>query len=116
MLGSNLSTANSPGAILQGSLTVPLPIKKSFATLDTIYNSSRLNTAGDKIAGAAIVNLTLLNRDPVAGLNLSASVYNLFNTRYAMPVGAEQTNSLEENLRAIQQDGITFRVKATYRF
>jgi len=116
ILGSNQPPANSPGTLIQGSLTAPLPIKKSFATLDTIYNSSRLNTAGDTIAGAVIVNLTLLNRDLVAGLNLSASVYNLFNTSYAMPVGSEQTNSREETLRGIRQDGIAFRVKATYRF
>ena len=108
--------ANSPASLIKASLTAPLPVKKSFATIETLYGSSRLNAVGDKIAGTAIVNLTLLNRDLVKGLDLSASIYNLFDTRYAVPVGSEQTNSLSENLRSIQQDGITFRIKATYRF
>ena len=108
--------ANSPATLVKGSVTAPLPLKNSFATLETLYGSSRLNTSNDKIAGATIVNLTLLSRDLLQGLDLSVSVYNLFDTRYAMPVGAEQTNSIPESLRSIQQDGITFRVKASYRF
>jgi iron complex outermembrane receptor protein len=110
--------ANSPATLVKGSVTAPLLLKNSFATLETLYGSSRLNTStpADKIAGAAIVNLTLLSRDLLEGLDLSASVYNLFDTRYAYPAGAEQTNSLSESLRSIQQDGITFRIKASYRF
>ena len=57
-----------------------------------------------------------MNRDLVKGVELSASIYNLFDTRYAVPVGSEQTNSLSESLRSIRQDGITFHIKATYRF
>ena len=114
--GSSQTLANSPGTLIKASLTAPLPVKKSFATIETLYSGSRLNTAGDRIAGSPIVNLTLLNRDLVKRLDLSASIYNLFDTRYAMPVGSEQTNSLSENLRSIQQDAITFRIKATYRF
>jgi outer membrane receptor for ferrienterochelin and colicins len=114
--GSAQTLANSPGSLIKASLTAPLPVKKSFATIETLYSGSRLNSVGDKIAGAAIVNLTLLSRDLVKGLDLSASIYNLFDTRYAMPTGSEQTNSLSETLRSIQQDAITFRIKATYRF
>jgi iron complex outermembrane receptor protein len=107
---------NSPGSIVKGSLTAPLPLDKSFATIETLYNSARLNAAGEKINSAVIVNLTLVNRDLLKGLDISGSVYNLFDTRYAMPAGSDQTNSLGENLRSIRQDGITFRIKATYRF
>ncbi len=114
--GSAQTLANSPGSLVKLSLTAPLPAKKSFVTIETLYGSSRLNATGDKIAGAAIVNLTLLNRDLVKGVELSASIYNLFDTRYAVPVGSEQTNSLSESLRSIRQDGITFHIKATYRF
>jgi iron complex outermembrane receptor protein len=114
--GSAQAFANSPGSLIKASLTAPLPVKKSFATFETIYSSSRLNAAGGKITGAAIVNLTLLNRDLLKGLDLSASIYNLFDTRYSLPVGPEQTNSLSETLPSIRQDGITFRIIATYRF
>jgi outer membrane receptor for ferrienterochelin and colicins len=107
---------NSPRSLAKGSFTAPLPLKKSSATLETVYSSSRLNSNREAVAGAAIFNLTLLNRDFLRGLDLSASIYNLFDTRYSVPSGPEQFNSLSESLRGIPQDGITFRVKATYRF
>jgi iron complex outermembrane receptor protein len=113
---SDQSTANSPGSLAKASLTVPLFFKRNFATVETLYGSSRLNSNNDRVAGAAIVNLTLLSRDLFKGLDISASLYNLFDTRYAVPAGAEQINSLGETLRSMQQDGITFRIKATYRF
>ncbi|NVN91191.1 MAG: TonB-dependent receptor [Desulfuromonadales bacterium] len=115
-LGSNQPVSNSPGSLLKGAVTVPLPLKKSFATLESVYSSSRLNVKHERVAGAAIFNLTLLNRDLLKGLDLSASIYNLFDTRYSAPSGPEHFNSLNETLREIPQDGITFRIKATYRF
>jgi len=107
---------NSPEHLAKGSLTVLLPLKKSFVTLEALYGGSRLNAAGDKIGDSYLVNLTLLSRNLLEGLDLSASIYNLFDSRYAMPAGSEQINSLSETLRSIEQDGITFRLKATYRF
>jgi iron complex outermembrane receptor protein len=115
-LDSNQPVSNSPHNLVKASITAPLPLQKSFATLETLYGSSRINAYGEKISGAAIFNLTLLNRDLLKGLDLSASVYNLFDTRYSAPAGPEHFNSLNENLREITQDGITFRIKATYRF
>ena len=110
------SVPNSPHNLVKGSLTAPLPLQKSFATLEMLYGSSTINAYGNKIDGAAIFNLTLLNRDFLKGLDLSASVYNLFDTHYSAPSGPEHVNYLGENLREIPQDGITFRIKATYRF
>lgn len=107
---------NSPAHVAKASLTVPLPVKKSFGTLETLYSGSRLNAVGEDVAGSVIVNLTLLNRDLLERLDLSASVCNLFAARYALPAGFAQTNSLAESLRSIEQDGIIFRLKATYRF
>lgn len=108
---------NAPRTVAKAALTVPLPmVKQHFATIETCYGSARLNATGESVAGAAIVNLTLLSRDLVKGLDLSASVYNLLDTRYSLPAGPEQVNSLGESLQSIQQDGITFRVKATWRF
>jgi iron complex outermembrane receptor protein len=54
--------------------------------------------------------LTLLSREVVKGLELSASIYNLFDREYADPVSDDFTQD------TIEQDGRTFRVKATYRF
>ncbi len=107
---------NSPRHIAKASLTAPLPLRKSFATLEGVYNSARLNSLGERIAGGVIFNLTLLSRDIIENLDLSASVYNLFDSRYSHPAGSEQYNSRGEALREIAQDGISFRVKATWRF
>jgi iron complex outermembrane receptor protein len=115
-IGSGQPALNSPGTLIKGSVTTPLYLPKSFATLEAIYGSSRLNVTGEKIDGAALINLTILSRDLLQGLDLSASVYNLFDTRYSHPSGPEHFNSLDESLREITQDGITFRFKATYRF
>jgi iron complex outermembrane receptor protein len=115
-IGSSQPVVNSPRTMLKGTLTAPLPLHKSFATLEGIYSSSRLNVNQEKVKGAAIFNLTLLNRDLMKGLDLSASVYNLFDTRYSVPSGPEHFNNLGETLREIEQDGIAFRIKATYRF
>jgi iron complex outermembrane receptor protein len=107
---------NSPRTLVKGLLTVPIPVGRSFATLETIYTGSRTNANQEKIAGAAVVNLTLLNRELARGLELSASIYNLFDTRYGHPASADLVNSLGEALRSVEQDGITFRMKASYRF
>lgn len=116
-IDTNQPLENAPRTVAKAALTVPLLfLKQHFATIETCYGSSRLSAARETIAGAAIVNLTLLSRDLVKGLDLSASLYNLFDTRYSMPAGPEQVNSLGESLQGIRQDGITFRIKATWKF
>lgn len=112
----NLETTNSPRNLAKGSLSAPLPLKRSSATLEMLYASSRLNANRERVNGAAIFNLSLLSRELLKGLELSASLYNLFDTRYSVPSGPEDFNSLGESLHGIAQDGITFRAKATYRF
>jgi iron complex outermembrane receptor protein len=115
-LDSGRHVENSPRTIVKGLLTVPIPAGKTFATMESLYTGSRTNTNQGKISGATVVNLTLLNRDLVKGLELSSSVYNLFDTRYRHPAPSDFVNSLGEALGSIPQDGITFRFKATYRF
>jgi len=116
-IDTNQTLENAPRTVAKAALTVPLLfLKQHFATIEGCYGSSRLNAAGESIAGAAIVNLTLLSRELLKGLDLSASLYNLFDTRYSMPAGHEQVNSLGESLQGIRQDGISFRVKASWRF
>ena len=57
-----------------------------------------------------IANFTLYGRNVYRGVDLSASVYNLFDTRYAYPGGPGNLQDL------IFQDGRTFLLKATCRF
>jgi iron complex outermembrane receptor protein len=62
------------------------------------------------VDGYWTANWTLFSRALVKGMDVSATVYNLFDTRYAFPSAGE---FLQEK---IEQDGRTLRVKLTYRF
>ena len=60
--------------------------------------------------GYTVVNLTFLAPRLWRQVDLSASVYNLFDHRYFDPAGG---NMVQDQ---IQQDGTVFLVKATCRF
>jgi len=53
----------------------------------------------------------LLNRELARGLQLSASIYNLFDKRYADPARPEHVP-----IDTIVQDGRNFRLKLDYGF
>jgi iron complex outermembrane receptor protein len=65
---------------------------------------------GNQAEAFAVANLTLFSQKIVKGLEFSASVYNLLDTKYAFP-GTE-----DHREDTIPQDGRSFRVKLTYRF
>lgn len=102
--------SNSPEHMAKLNLSVPLYHEKVFASLQVQAMSRRQTVQGTETDPFALVNLTLFSRDLVKGLELSASVYNLFNTRYGDPVSVDFTQA------SIEQDGRTFRVKLMYRF
>jgi len=103
---------NSPVHLVKLGLTAPLYQEKIFATLEWDFESRRLTLAGQSARAVGIANFTLFSRNLVKGLEVSASVYNLFDTKYSEPAGPEHV----PNLDVIQQDGRTFRVQLTYRF
>lgn len=106
---------NSPRLVAKGLVTVPV-WRRTFATMEAQYTGPRLNSDRERVGGATVLNLTLLNRDLVKGLTLSASAYNLFDETYAHPTSMNFFNSRGETLSSIEQDGLSFRVKAEYRF
>ena len=59
---------------------------------------------------AVVVNTTLFSRELIRGLELSASIYNLFDEHYSDPVSADFAQN------SIPQDGRQFRIKATWKF
>jgi len=78
--------------------------------------------AGNFAKSFFVTNLTLSSRELLKNLELSASLYNLFDCRYGDPGGAEHIQDPARfkdpahPLDIIQQDGRTFRVKLTYKF
>jgi len=103
--------SNSPRQSLKGHLTVPLVGKQLFSTVEVLYTSSRHNEPGRSgTSDFVITNLTLFSKNLLPGLEISASVYNLFDKSYADIGGTEH---LQDKL---SQEGRTYRAKLSYRF
>jgi iron complex outermembrane receptor protein len=112
--GKNTTTGewlpNSARHLVKLNLLFPLLREKVFLGLEEQYTSSKKTLSDGRARDFFTTNLTLFTRNLLKNFELSGSVYNLFNTGYAAPVGGE---FLQDSIR---QDGRTFRVKATWRF
>jgi iron complex outermembrane receptor protein len=102
--------SNSPQHLGKLDLSYPLVRHRLFASLDAQYTSSVQTLAGNTISGFSVVNVTLLGHTLGKHLDLSASVYNVFNKKY---FDASRSEDPED---AFQQDGRNFRIKLTGRF
>lgn len=107
---SGAELENSPRHLAKFNYSVPLFGNALRAGAEVQYTSGRKTLAGGRAGGYTIANLTLLSQRLAKGLDVSASVYNLFDKQYADPGRPEHLEDL------IWQDGRSFRLKATYRF
>jgi len=101
---------NSPKHLAKLNLTVPLVGDKVLLGIEEQYTSKRKTRSGDETGAYAVTNLTLFSQHVMEGLDLSASVYNLFDEKYSDPASAAHRQDV------LEQDGQTFRFKATYSF
>lgn len=107
---------NSPKHLGKLNVTIPILKDKIFAGPEVQYVSRRkTKPAGlamfEEEAGSYVVtNLTLFSKNLVEDLELSGTVYNLFDKNVGDVASAEHTQDI------IVQDGRTFRVKVTYSF
>ena len=106
--GERLS--NSPQNMAKLNLTVPTFQQKVDAGIEFQYMSDRITPQRNEVGGFGITNLTLSSQAIYKRLELSASIYNVFDKRYEDPASEEHVQS------SIAQDGRNFRVKATYTF
>ena len=95
--------------MLKINATAPVWRSDWRAGIEAKYISNRLTTAG-QVGGYWIANLTLLAARLAPNLEMSTSIYNLFDRRYADPAGPELPQP------SVEQDGRAFRVKFTYTF
>ncbi|HKC79719.1 MAG TPA: hypothetical protein VKB91_00885, partial [Gemmatimonadaceae bacterium] len=101
---------NSPGQMVQLQLRSPVPGSSAIAALDAQYMSAR-RTLGGNIAGShTLANLSLFAPRTFDRFDLSATFYNVLGTRYGDPVPADFVQDV------IQQDGRSFRVRATLHY
>ncbi len=101
---------NSPAHMAKANLKVPLLGDKFSAGIEEQYLSSRKTPAGNHTGDVLITNLTIAGKEIVKGLDISGSLYNLFDKKYGDPTAPGYTQDV------IPMDGRTFRVKLTYRF
>jgi outer membrane receptor for ferrienterochelin and colicins len=108
---------NSPEHMVKLNLIAPLWKDWVFVGFETQFMSSRTTplklangNVGGRVGDFVISNLTVYTQNWVKGLELSAGAYNLFDQRYFDPASADHKQN------AIQQDGLTFRVKASLDF
>lgn len=101
---------NSPRHLVKANLIAPLMREILFAGIEEQLMSNRTTPSGGNAAEFYITNLTLFSQKLLSGFELSATLYNLFDSHYGDPVGVDFKQS------TIGQDGRTFRVKLTYQF
>jgi outer membrane receptor for ferrienterochelin and colicins len=101
---------NSPRHLVKGQFSTTFRDNRIVPALDLRYAGPRRTLMGNIAGGYALANFTLSARSLLPGLEVSASVYNLFDKSYADPGSQEHVQEL------IPQDGRSFRVKVTGSF
>lgn len=107
---TRLRLSNSPDTLGLFRVETPVVTRRAMLALDWQYVGARRSDLGAIADAYALANLTF--RVTPRGMRgaIAASVYNLFDTAYADPVGVEFRQEL------IGQDGRTFSVRFTLGF
>lgn len=109
--GQGTEMLNSPELLGKLAFSAPLPVASLRLGYELQYDSARhTKRKGPDTAGYAVSNLYLSTDKWVKSLELGLGIRNLFDKRYAYP--AADTNWQN----AIEQDGRSVRLQATYKF
>jgi len=101
---------NSPSHLAKFNLIVPVVKEKVFLGMEEQFTSRRKTLAGKETNSALITNLTLFTQSLIKGLEISGSVYNMFDKKFGDPGSGEHRQDV------ILQDGRSYRLKLTYSF
>jgi outer membrane receptor protein involved in Fe transport len=107
--GTGAALVNVPRQLAKFNFSVPFGGDIWRAGVEAQYVGRR-NTLQSETGGYWLGNLTLSTRRLIGGADLSASIYNLFDRRYADPASEQHVQD------AIRQDRRTFRIKLSYAF
>lgn len=100
----------SPRQLAKAGLIRSFARERYTAGLELQYHGTARTLAGATARDFTIGNLTLTARPLVKDVEVSASLYNLFNTSYGYPGGEDHIQD------TLPQPGRTLRLKATYKF
>ena len=101
---------NSPARLFKANMSAPFMEERLRAGVEVQAMSERESWSG-KAPGVALINLTLLAPKLTRNVELSASVYNVFDRRYYDPVSEELSP-----ITRLQQNARNFRLKMLYKF
>ena len=116
---TNSLLTNAPRHLATFNLSLPFLDKRLFFSPEILYTGPRTTVTGATAGGFVTANLTIFSHGLLPGLELSGTVYNLFDESYDDPAAGEHYQNVNGRiltLNGIPQDGRTFRVKVTYRF
>jgi outer membrane receptor protein involved in Fe transport len=99
--------SNSPQQLIKLNLSTPPLRERVLAGVETQYTSQRLTKDGSHESNT-LTNVTISNRRWIWHLDISANIYNLFDTAYADTAADIYTQN------TIPQDGRIYRIKAKY--
>jgi outer membrane receptor for ferrienterochelin and colicins len=109
-MNSDQVWSNSPRQLAKFNVSIPMSREGLFLSIEEQYTGQFNTLSGSSAGKFLLTNMTLSGKNIFPNLDLSASVYNLFDRDYGTPGSDEHEQDL------IEQDGISFRAKATYRF
>jgi iron complex outermembrane receptor protein len=101
---------NSPAHLAKLHLELPLAGERLDLGAEVLYTSERILRTRGETGGFVLANLTLLSRRLAPGLDLSATVLNLFDVEYADPAAAFHTPAV------IPQNGRNYRLRLVWSF
>jgi len=107
---TGLWLSDSPAQLAKANLIFPMVHRRLAIGFELQSTDSRKTLAGSQVGSYAVSNLTLTSREFAKGFRMSASVYDVFNSQYLDPVGAEIVSS------TVKQNGRDFRIKLTRTF
>lgn len=95
---------NSPEHLAKLGVVVPLIDDRLFAGIEVQFMSGRETLSGGRVDANVVTNGTLFGARLLENLDVSMSLYNVFDQEYGDPGSAEHVQD------SITQDGTTFRL------
>jgi outer membrane receptor protein involved in Fe transport len=106
---THLVLPNSPRHVAKGRISLPGPTARSFVSVEGQYLSSRTTLAGQRVSGAATLNLHVV-QSVGRSWELFGGAQNFFDHKYFDPVSSQHIQD------AIAQNGRTARIGLTWKF
>lgn len=101
---------DSPAQLAKANVAFPTARRRLAIGFELQYCGPMNTLEGGRVGPYVISNLTITSREFARGFRLSGTVYNLFNSPYSAPVGAEIVGA------SVRQNGRDFRVQLTHIF